>query len=692
MAAPLLDPQLQAFYEANPGILRPERLPSAPRRPRYETSAIELAAAFLITRTLVSAYLAHRKPDPKDTQVVAGQAWNHHAPVWMRFAVPAIKQAYSAGMVRDLSEDELNAMAEDYARTLGEYVNQSSAEALSSGFNAQLQDRWSESLAWERVSAGYGLDKPDMRTYIRTVSSQKPGQRDAVGTAGRMLVDRLLLNRADAVGANEAWTAGQTGQAIAWMMLQARGELPADAEREWDTANDESVCPVCGPMNGQRVLLGDMFLTPEGNKLLAPTAHPGCRCMMKLVRYPLAKNLGDDPYDRDPKGRFADREYRTRTVTSRVLDRDHVDPAVQHILDDLAEVTHVNPFGVDTAPARANPFAPSSAFGGNPFADTGNAFGVTKNPFAAVEASSGAFDDTKHAVQRAAAGPRRYIVHLFNMPKKRTPAERASHQFSERSHYLDVNDIGAYFDTNFDGDVAVGNLDFNEITEFYNDEDYRPPGGPEEGTSIVASVHESPWAAVQPQVEGISGREWHSILRQAKPVWDAALEPDKAKSVLEQLQGYELQQIATSAGISSYRPANDLRAEIYDSVINEHLSDPSAREAFADYVTWHRPELVGSNGEELERTLTASPWQDEFMEGRPSQVFNFHQGFHFDNPLLQGQYVQTDMVYRSVMADYGPDHAPLGHLSMQEYMLEPSAEASGYSMYEPGDDRPDRSY
>jgi len=46
--------------------------------------------------------------------------------------------------------------------------------------------------------------------------------------------------------------------------------------RVWNTANDELVCPICGPLNEQPedVWSGDF---PDG-----PPAHPNCRCGASL--------------------------------------------------------------------------------------------------------------------------------------------------------------------------------------------------------------------------------------------------------------------------------------------------------------------------------------------------------------------------------------------------------------------------
>lgn len=54
----------------------------------------------------------------------------------------------------------------------------------------------------------------------------------------------------------------------------------------WQTKNDERVCPVCGPLNGKPVKIGEDFrghLPDEVASRIAepidgPPAHPGCRC------------------------------------------------------------------------------------------------------------------------------------------------------------------------------------------------------------------------------------------------------------------------------------------------------------------------------------------------------------------------------------------------------------------------------
>lgn len=52
----------------------------------------------------------------------------------------------------------------------------------------------------------------------------------------------------------------------------------------WNTANDELVCPICGPLNGIEVGLDEGF-TPDGpgDGPLAPPLHPACRCFLTPI-------------------------------------------------------------------------------------------------------------------------------------------------------------------------------------------------------------------------------------------------------------------------------------------------------------------------------------------------------------------------------------------------------------------------
>lgn len=88
----------------------------------------------------------------------------------------------------------------------------------------------------------------------------------------------------------------------------------------WQTANDELVCPKCGPLHGKTGYIGQGVLNEDDGQLYDQPAHPGCRCWKTAAVAELEDRVqakmaapegvvpgnrgGYDPY-RDAKGRWA---------------------------------------------------------------------------------------------------------------------------------------------------------------------------------------------------------------------------------------------------------------------------------------------------------------------------------------------------------------------------------------------------
>lgn len=129
--------------------------------------------------------------------------------------------------------------------------------------------------------------------------------------------------RAYALGNKEAWAQSKVTEGV-----------------RWNTANDELVCPICGPLNQQTVEIGGMF---PGN-IDNPPAHPRCRCWLTPVvdMGKLETDIGDiqnielagigrDVYDpfaaiRPPDGRAPrgmGEEYQTRRWIVKRLQTQH---------------------------------------------------------------------------------------------------------------------------------------------------------------------------------------------------------------------------------------------------------------------------------------------------------------------------------------------------------------------------------
>ncbi len=105
--------------------------------------------------------------------------------------------------------------------------------------------------------------------------------------------NRQMQLRAQNIAQTEIMTALNTGRRLQVERLTREGVIQGpDWEQEWVTADDERTCPICLPLNGQRIPIGGTFVTGAGN-LQQPPAHPRCRCLARLV--PVGFRKGDHP-------------------------------------------------------------------------------------------------------------------------------------------------------------------------------------------------------------------------------------------------------------------------------------------------------------------------------------------------------------------------------------------------------------
>ena len=93
------------------------------------------------------------------------------------------------------------------------------------------------------------------------------------------LRDRLLnshlfsLSRAGAIAVTEVTRAYAEGNMAAWKASRVV------EGKEWMTATDEIVCPICAPLRGQIARLAEPF----GGRIMNPPAHVNCRCWVLPV-------------------------------------------------------------------------------------------------------------------------------------------------------------------------------------------------------------------------------------------------------------------------------------------------------------------------------------------------------------------------------------------------------------------------
>jgi SPP1 gp7 family putative phage head morphogenesis protein len=87
--------------------------------------------------------------------------------------------------------------------------------------------------------------------------------------------------RAEVIARTETMQASNEGQLQAWDQAVEAGLLTGNEKKEWITTPDDRLCPVCEPMDGETVGLGEDF-DVDGERVSTPPAHPNCRCTIAL--------------------------------------------------------------------------------------------------------------------------------------------------------------------------------------------------------------------------------------------------------------------------------------------------------------------------------------------------------------------------------------------------------------------------
>lgn len=799
MTSSLVDPRLAAWESADPAAFleqeQPPPLPPlAPLITRHDVERDLAVAIVVMAGLVVRDIMRNRGGEEEDLQEVARGSWRGHVPMWLRLTAPAIKHAYVLGKIDGLTGDELDHLATAYAADLGDYVNQTSAQALQEGLQIQLNQRWSYRLARERAASGYGLDSQQMQTYLKSVIKVGEDSVDPVPAIGRTIVSKLLLKRADRIAHQEAYTAEETGKSLSWMYIYQQGQL-AGAKKEWDLGEDEHHCPICLELAGQQVRPDESFMLANGTIVWAPRAHPGCTCRLRLLNAAgeeiakaatiaaglcvrakdtgrvlmLQRGLsendpaagmwefpgghldeGEDPEvaaarewceevgHKIPRGkntghwqsgiyegfvhtiaRESDVDLRHGRGAIPNPDGDDFEavawwepgqlarnpalrselrqalPKVREALGDVQKAYQSDPFDRDwhgrfaahegrrstatlTQPIDTQLYgliqeirtAPSLATEAKSLGRTRQSLGQKKSLQApaslAAPAALGVTTSMSAMVaqrQKQAQG-----VHIrihIKLPEIPPLPSRPD----EGGFFVPMDDVARWYDDT-DLDRHNPDVNFGEIAEYYRsgivDE-------PQEHIRIEARFHRSAWNTVYPQVDGYDQEEWDDMMAKAKPIWDTARA--HAEEILydeDGLDDYELSYI-TNRAFHGDHSSESARLQIIDNLDSEDDPDHSLADAYADYVTFVRPELTQPwrHSREVHDFTSVYPGGDA-MEANPPVTLRITKLARDDDAAnLSGNYLMAGGRYISALAE---GVSIPGHMNLREVELEPHDE------------------
>jgi len=265
--------------------------------------------------------------------------WVQFSPVFRRATGPMIAEAYLRAFIQvetgNVPAQLVYALADQHAERVGKYFNETSADALVQGFQTYVNRQVPQRAAIERVIDAYGLTPRQMSGYTSAAalnplkmetSYPQNLKRKVLEYIGKSISQRLNVFQRQ-----EAHNLDEQAKQVAWLWLVENHRLPETATKMWLTANDEKVCPQCGPMHRQKVKVAEKFKLPNGNELFTPGAHVNCRCQVRLQVNPFEEvqkadwdpkehPRGGNPTNRGQFSRYRDQPEVKERERSEVLE------------------------------------------------------------------------------------------------------------------------------------------------------------------------------------------------------------------------------------------------------------------------------------------------------------------------------------------------------------------------------------
>lgn len=135
---------------------------------------------------------------------------------------------------------------------------------------------------------------------ISGVVEGAPNADDLLRAAMNRVFYDATDKRAFVIADDHVFLAEQIGNVTPGEIINRRANKPPEEKpvtATWFTAEDDRVCPTCGPLHGRTVIAGDEFA--KGINLPVIDTHPKCRCEIVLgtepVNYPPPEQPGGNP-------------------------------------------------------------------------------------------------------------------------------------------------------------------------------------------------------------------------------------------------------------------------------------------------------------------------------------------------------------------------------------------------------------
>lgn len=210
-------------------------------------------------------------------------------PAWERAmdaAAEEIRQRYPT-FYFDPMGDSVRAWTESRSAEFVTNVSQTQIEGIRALIQraAGLEDMSVNDLA-KAIRPMIGLTKQasaSVMNYYETLRKNRVSEKRARDRAIRYAA-RKHRERAYQIARTELATAYNAGAHEGTKQAQAAGML-GECVKEWSTARDERVCPVCGSLEGKQIPMDAEFdgASRKWSTRQHPPLHPSCRCAVKYI-------------------------------------------------------------------------------------------------------------------------------------------------------------------------------------------------------------------------------------------------------------------------------------------------------------------------------------------------------------------------------------------------------------------------
>lgn len=177
--------------------------------------------------------------------------WEHETPIMQAAMLPILTV-----IVRKAVQFAVG----DLEETVHVGVDQASMQARLS--------KWARTYTYELIKGIDGTTRTAVREAMRnwaieggTTTDLRKALEPTFGSVRAQMIAETETTRAFSAAHRESWEESRVVEA-----------------REWRTAMDERVCPICGALDGAQAVLGQPFILAGVGEYDDPPAHPRCRC------------------------------------------------------------------------------------------------------------------------------------------------------------------------------------------------------------------------------------------------------------------------------------------------------------------------------------------------------------------------------------------------------------------------------